>query len=217
MIPFSSETYVRLIAQYNDAIWPLQIVAGLLGLVAVLLALWPRPGGDRAIAAILAALWIWTGLVFHILSFAAINWGAWLFGLLFVVQGLLFALAGVLRNKLRFRFHANAAGCFGLGCVLIAVAGYPLVALAAGQELTSLRSFAVTPAPLTLFTLGLLLLSEAPRPRHLLIIPLLWCAIAGAIAWGLAIPEDLILPIVGFAALGVALWPKPRRAQDNGA
>ena len=52
--------------------------------------------------------------------------------------------------------------------------------------------------------------ARAPRaPRHLLVIPIFWSVIAGAVAWELAIPEDLLLPVAAAVALGFSFM-RPR-------
>src|SRR3546814_1137522 len=65
MLSFTAEVFFSLLGQYNRAIWPAQIFAGLLGLGAVLLAGRPVAGSDRVVAAILAAAWLWVAIAFH--------------------------------------------------------------------------------------------------------------------------------------------------------
>lgn len=212
MIPFTSEVYLGLIAQYNAATWPAQIVALVLGLFVLWQAVRPRAdagraGADRIIPWFLAAAWLWTAVAFHGLRLADLVWAAWVFGALFALQSLLIALAG-LRGSLRFAFSLGPAGWAGLGCAILSVVLHPLAGLFGGQDWSSLRPFILAPAPLTLFTFGLLLL--APRaPRHLLVIPVLWSVIAGAVAWELAIPADLLLPAAAAVALGFSFL-RPR-------
>ena len=47
LLPFTAEVFFSLLGQYNGAIWPAQIVAGLLGLGALFLACRPAGGSDR--------------------------------------------------------------------------------------------------------------------------------------------------------------------------
>jgi uncharacterized protein DUF6064 len=94
---FSLETYYRLFARYNSAVWPAAIVA--LGLGAATATQLPR-GGDRRRArlvfGILAASWLWTAVAFHATRYATIHragpWFAGAFGL----EGLLLLGAGLL-------------------------------------------------------------------------------------------------------------------------
>jgi hypothetical protein len=41
------------------------------------------------VATVLALLWLWTGIAYHWLAFAAINRAAWVFGALFVAEATL--------------------------------------------------------------------------------------------------------------------------------
>jgi hypothetical protein len=66
--------------------------------------------------------------------------------------------------------------------------------------------FGVAPCPTTIFTMGLLLLTEGRTPPHLAIIPVLWALVGGSAVWLLGVPEDLALPIAGLSGLGLILW-----------
>lgn len=213
MLLFTPDVFFRLVAQYNLAIWPAQIIGLLLGLLAIAFALRPGRGRDRIIAAILAGAWIWTGLVFHIMHFATINWTAWAFGVIFVLQGLLIAAAGLVSGRLRFRADPGPAGWVGLGCAIAAFTLYPLLGLALGRDWTDLRPFVLAPAPLVLFTLGFLLMARA---RWLFVVPLLWSLVAGVAAWFLPVPEDLLLPVAGLVCIVLAFSRRGRRDQQGG-
>jgi hypothetical protein len=109
MLPFTQEQFLQVFARYNEALWPLQWVAWLLGAYACMLVLRSGAGSARAVPAVLALLWLWTGVVYHGLFFAAINRAALLFAALFVLQGLL--LAGwAWQGTLRFRNQGARAG-----------------------------------------------------------------------------------------------------------
>lgn len=215
MLPFTAEVFFRVVAQYNVAIWPAQLVAIALGALVVLLALRPRPGGDRIAAAVLAGVWLWVGVVYHAMHLATVNLAAWPFGALFVVQGLLFAWTGALRGRLAFRFAPGLYGWVGLGFVVLALAAYPLAGVLAGRGWAEALVFGVAPGPTTLFTLGLLVPAEPRAPLHLTVVPVLWSLIGGATAWLLGVPGDLVLTPAGLAALWLMARRNRRaRAQD---
>lgn len=211
MLPFTAEAFFALFEDYNAAIWPAQVVAYGLGALALWLSFRPRPGSNRTITAVLMAFWLWTGLVYHIMYFAQLNVAAPAFGAFFVLQGLLLSRTGVLRQRLAFRFQPDVFGWVGLGFVAFAMVLYPLVGWLAGHGWPEAAMFGVTPSPVTIFTLGMLLLTEGRLPLHLLVIPVLWSLIGGSAAWFLDVPEDLALPLAAFAGTGLAVW-KNRRA-----
>lgn len=87
MLPFTREQFFAVFADYNAAVWPVQVLAYLAGLAVVAALLRPSPVRHRLVASALAAMWIWTGLAYHGVFFARINPVAIAFGALFVVQG----------------------------------------------------------------------------------------------------------------------------------
>ena len=214
MLPFTSEVFFSNFAAYNAAIWPAQIVAYALGAYIILLTFRPYSGSGRFIATSLAIAWVWMGVVYHWLYFAPINFTAWPFGLLFVIQGLLLAWTGTLRGRLEFRFRPNLYGWAGLSFVVFAMGVYPLVGYLLGHGWPRAPMFGVAPCPTTIFTLGMLLLMEGRVPVHLLVIPVLWSLIGAAAVWLLDVPEDFGLLLAG--ALAVFLIFRKNRALSLG-
>lgn len=95
-LPFTTEQFLRVFAEYNQDVWPAQIIFYVMAALALLLALMSRPRSDKIISGILAFLWLWMGVVYHLLYFSAINKAAFLFGILFILQASFFLQAGVL-------------------------------------------------------------------------------------------------------------------------
>jgi hypothetical protein len=128
MISLTADVFFANIAHYNQAIWPAQIVATLLGLIVVALAVRPRAGSDRFIGFVLATAWLWTGAIYHVEHFARINFIAPLFGFLFVAQAVLIGWTCAVRGRLKFRFNADRYGRSGLALAILALALYPMLA-----------------------------------------------------------------------------------------
>jgi hypothetical protein len=202
MLPFGADVFFALFEQYNLAIWPAQPIAYALGLLVLVAALRPFPGSSRLIGAVLALAWLWNGIAYHGLTFTQINFWAYGFAALFVVQGLLFAWTGVLRDRLTFRGARDPAGLTGLGFALFAMLVYPLLGWLAGHAWPRAPMFGVAPCPMTIFTWGLLLMSTG-RLLHLTIIPLIWSLIGGTAAYFLGVTEDLALPVAALVALAL--------------
>ena len=193
MLSFTSEVYLSLLGDYSRATWPMPYVAAALGLAAIALAARPIAHASRIVAGILAAIWLWTGIVFHYLYFAGINFVAPLFALLFVLQGLLLLWTGTVRGRLGF---GGAPGLRRWSGLAIAAVGIGLQLLGGA------------PAPTVILTLGVLLWATRV-PWHLLVIPLLWCLIGAAYAWALGIYEDFSL--LAAAALTLVLRGADRK------
>ena len=65
MLPFTPEQFLGVFVNYNNAIWPIQIAAYVLGAISIASLLRRTRAADRVIAGILAAMWLWTGIAFH--------------------------------------------------------------------------------------------------------------------------------------------------------
>ena len=202
MLPFTRDQFFALFVQYNKDVWPLQIGAYVLGLAMIFLLFVPSRGRNRIIGIGLAAMWGWTGLVYFWDYFASINRAAPVFGTLFVVQAALFLYSGAILGHERYRPSRGAHAWVGWTLVLYALALYPLIGLWAGHALEEAPMFGITPCPVTIFTLGMLLLAR-PMYWWLLAIPVLWSLVGGSAAFLLGVPQDWVLLLSGVAVLWV--------------
>lgn len=211
MLPFGQDAFFALFEQYNYAIWPAQIVAYGLALAALALAARPVVGAGRMIGAILALAWAWNGVVYHVLFFATINFWADLFGAFFVVEALLLLWIGVVRGRLDFRVGRDVYSWIGVALAIFALAIYPLIGWGLGHAWPRAPMFGVAPCPMTIFTMGLLLLAAGRAPLYLAIIPVLWSLVGGTAAWFLGVTEDLALPVAGLGGLALVFIKNRRR------
>ncbi len=212
MLPFTSEQFFDVFARYNTAIWPAQLVAYLLGTAATFLVFARGVWSDRFIASILAIMWAWTGVGYHLAFFAMINQAAYLFGALFVIQAGALAYIGIVHRRIMFGFRSDTAGWIGSFFVFYAAILYPLFGLMSGHPYPGLPTFGVTPCPVTIFTFGLLLLTRETFPVSLLAIPALWSLIGGSAAILLNVPQDWMLLASGIIATPLILVNHRRRA-----
>ena len=217
MLPFTREQFLAVFVAYNEAVWPLQLLAYLLGLVMVIFIIRPSAQRSRVVAAGLAAMWLWTGIAYHGMNFSAISNGAWGFAALFCIQGLLFFEASVFRGRLTFGSRKDR-NCWTdwLGWAMVAYAsiGYPLIGQVLGHGYPAMPIFGITPCPVTIFTFGLMLLTSEPVPRRLLVIPVAWSLIGGSAAFLLEIPQDWPLLVSGVAVF--ALLRRDETARRTG-
>lgn len=200
MLPFAREAFLAVFASYNDAIWPAQIAAYVLGLSAVLLVFRPSHASSRVIAGILAVMWLWTGVAYHALFFAGINRVAYAFGVLFALQALVLVWCGLMRDRLSFGFNTSLAAWVGALSVFYAAIVYPLFGMATGHAYPVLPMFGVTPCPVTIFTFGMLLMTTARVPHVALILPFVWSLIGGSAAVLLGVKPDWLLLVSGVIA-----------------
>ncbi len=192
-MPFTIEQFLEVFKNYNLAVWPIQLMLFLMGVFIVIFGTRKAPASDKAIAYMLALLWFWMGIMYHIAFFAYINKAAYLFGGLFIIQGILFLVS---RNALVFRFRRDIFGFSGAFLIFFAMVIYPVWGYFAGHVYPASPTFGL-PCPTTIFTLGILLWANQKYPGYLLIIPLLWSLIGFFAAYSLGIAEDTGLVIAG--------------------
>jgi hypothetical protein len=194
--PFTAEQFLDVIARYNHGVWPMPLVFYLLAPALVYLALRPGPARSRWIAAILASLWAWMGVVYHWIFFSEINPAAWVFGGAFLVQAALFAIVARRRHALRFRFTRDAPGITGAAFLAYALLLYPLLGALAGHGYPDGPTFGL-PCPTTIATFGLLLWARDRVPWWLVAIPALWSVLGLSAAVQFGITEDFGLIAAG--------------------
>jgi hypothetical protein len=101
-LPFTRDQFMGMFAAYNQAIWPVQVLAYLLGVVAVAVVLkhWSR--SDQAVGGILGAFWLWMAALFTWTAMRTIDQGPGpvLFTAAFAFEGVLLLWAGLVRREL---------------------------------------------------------------------------------------------------------------------
>jgi hypothetical protein len=196
-IPFTVEQFFDLFGTYNTAIWPVQIFAYILGIIAIVMALRESKMLSRIVPGILALFWVWMGIFYHMIHFSVINPTARIFGIAFVLQGLLFLLMGTIFPKLSFRFSLKPLPIIGACFILYAIIIYHIIGISFGHYYPKAPMFGVAPCPTTIFTFELFLWAIKPVPVYLLAIPLLWSIVGMSAAVNLRVPQDYGLVVTG--------------------
>jgi len=195
-MPFTHEEFLSVFSNYNIQVWPMQLVLVLSAAFSVLIIFTRINNRDRIVSGILVFLWIWMGIVYHLIFFSSINKAAYFFGIIFVFQGLMFLYHGVIKNKLKFLFLKRSSGITGILFIFFALVIYPILGHLFGHVYPKTPTFGA-PCPTVIFTFGLLLTNNHQTPIFLLIIPLIWSLIGFSAAVNLQITEDFGLFIVG--------------------
>lgn len=210
-IPFTPEVYWRLLERVNEAFWPLQLLTVVLGLAAILFAL----RGHARVALLLAApAWVSSGVIFHLMYYAELNWIAPWFGWAFIVQALVLVLIAtfceVSKPKRRPGRATSATGAvIGGGALLF----YPLIAIALGAGATHAEVYGLHPDPTAVATLGVLLIALRGVTAWLaMLIPFLWCVTSALTLVGLDAAWawlPLVVAMLGLIVVAVEGWRKP--------
>ena len=197
-MPFTAAQFFDVFGRYNQAVWPAQVVFFVLAAAASIAAV----RGDkysRYSSVLLAFLWAWDALVYHLAFFRAINPAAVLFAAMFAAQSALFVWYGIVRKRISF----GARGPWrevGLALIAYALVVYPLLGFAFGQRYPQMPTFGL-PCPTTIYTLGMLMCARPAAPRALWIVPLQWALIGTQAAILFGVREDYGLPAAGAVSL----------------
>jgi len=204
-LPFTLEQFLDVFRQYNISVWPMQIIWIVLALIATYFSIFKKSYSDKIIVSVLAFLWLWMGIVYHLIYFSPINKAAILFGSLFIIQVLLLFYFGIIKDKLKFQFSLNRYGITGFVLILYALIIYPLLANLLGHVFPSSPTFGL-PCPTTIFTFGILLFSSSRIPFIIIIIPATWSVIGFSAVVSLGMKEDTGLLIAGFVCTSMIIY-----------
>ncbi len=203
--PFTLEQFLKVFENYNQAVFPMQIVLYLISAVAIYLVIKSNAKSDKIISIILSFLWLWMGIVYHIIFFTAINKAAYLFGGAFIIQAILFLVFGVFQNKLSFNFKKDKYGITGISFILFALILYAVLGYFFGHIYPSSPTFGL-PCPTTIFTFGFLLLNIKRCPVAILIIPFVWSVIGFMAAFQFGIFEDTGLIVASLITTSLLIY-----------
>ncbi len=196
MSPITFEQFLKLITGYNQAVWPMQIVAYILGITALFFAIKETKYSSRIISAILSFFWLWVGIVFSLMFVSKIWKLNIVTGIMFIIQAILFLILGVFKPNIPFRFRPDVYGVIGIIFIAYAIIGYPIIEYLIGRSYSQFLYIGIFPCPTIVFTFGLLLWMAKKLPKYILIIPFI-ISIEGILAIPLGVYEDIGMVIAG--------------------
>ncbi len=200
--PFTAEQFIDTFFQYNQAIFPLQIVFYLIGILTIYLLF--KPGSGKIVSFILSFFWLWMGIVYHLIFFTTINKAAYFFGSVFILQGVLLFNYGFIKSKLSFTIRPDVYGITGIVMILCALIVYPVLGYSFGHIYPYSPTFGL-PCPTTIFTFGVLLMIDKKYPLIIFVIPFIWSIIGFTAAFNFGIIEDTLLVISGLTTFTMLL------------
>ncbi|MFO7565130.1 MAG: DUF6064 family protein [Enhygromyxa sp.] len=208
-IPYSREAFLGVFEAYNEAVWPAPVILYLVAIACLMLVFHDRRWARRTVLALLGGLWLWTGVVYHLLYFTEINTAAWGFGALFVAQALLLFLAA-LGERTQMAVPPLSRS-FGAIVVLYALVVYPMLAVLSEHSYPRSPTFG-TPCPMVVFTFGILLLTSQSVPWWLFVIPAGWALVGAAAPFQFGIWEDFGLIVAAVLAVAILIARSRRGA-----
>ena len=207
-MPFTVEEFLRVFARYNQAVWPAQLLLIGAGLGVVILAIIGRTLSRRIALALLAALWLWAAIVYHLAFFSRISPAASFFAALFAVNGCWLLWIST-RGQIEMQPPSKSRIVVAAVVVIYALVLYPAIGYLAGLRYPATPTFGV-PCPTTIFTFGVLMLLPSV-PRITFVIPVIWALIGTVAAFQFNVPQDYGLLVAAALALTIL------RASDHKA
>ena len=215
LVPFSRETWLRLVADYNAKHLP----AVLTGLGSGVLVLWFVAGAAawrlRLAEALLVPSWLWIAWAFLHQALGPLLWAADWLALGFALQGLLLLLSALIPLRVgdeRWRGSVLAAWCLMASAVVL----LPAAQLLWAQAPAALSWFGSAPTPTAVATLALAVLIPGPRAWLLLSVPLFWCMLASAAQGVFGDPLWPLPAIAAVLAVLLRLMPWAKRPAPAG-
>ena len=202
--PFTIEQFLDVFRRYNEAVLPMQAVLVLVALVIAGAAIHGSRRGSRLALALLALLWLWMAVAYHLAFYTTLSALGYLFAAMFVVESIMLMRLATGRHPPTLSARRDVRGIVGGTLVIHALAGYPLTALLVGHRYPTLPTFGV-PCPTTIFTFGVLLLVAEGLPRSTLIVPAAWALLGTSAALLFGMWEDIALGVAGVVAVPLLL------------
>ena len=189
-------------AEYNTAIWPIQIVTYFLAIFLTISTIKNWKFNRVYFTVTLSLLWLWCGVVEFIVFFGSVNTQYYMWGGIWIIQAVLFFIFGFKLKKTAFKFENSINGYLGLILIMYALIIYPILGYFAGHGYPYGPVFGVAPCPVCIFTFGALLMIRVKIPYYILIVPFLWglLGIAAVLMLGVyADAGEVIAAILGTA------------------
>jgi hypothetical protein len=213
-LPFAFDQFLSVFVAYNTTIWPAQVFLNIAAIIAIARC-FRKPVASKVISAILAGLWLWTGIVYHWIFFASINPAAHGFGVIFVGQAILFLVYGTVRCSMTFQFDYSLSAFVGAVFILYALLVYPVIGCFLGHAFPASPTFGA-PCPTTIFTFGLLLWTTNHVRWYVYVLPLVWALIGSSAAFKLGMVEDIGLLISAIVGT-ILLYSRPTMSKTSAA
>ncbi len=196
--PFSTEQFFDVIEKYNANVFPMQFIFLIAGLILLWVILTRKNQSTRLPGIFIGTLWLWIGIVYHILFFTSINTAAFIFGGLFILQGLFMLYETFFRSRMN-RKTSNITSAFtGYFLIIYGLIVYPVVSLFTEGFFTTISIG--LPCPTTIITFGVLLVFSDKLPRYLLVIPTLWSLLGISAALNFGVYQDFVMVAAAIVA-----------------
>jgi len=202
----NAELFFQRMAEYNNAVWPAQIIFYALSFFFIFASTRANHTLNTINILILSSLWIWNGAVTLLMFFTGFHAQYYLWGVVWMLQGLAICYTGIYKKQLNFRIKKDGYTLTGLIFIFYALVAYPLIGAWLGHPFPKGPMFGTAPCPTVIFTFAVFLFSETRINPSLIYFPLLWAVMSLYPIIGMGIYADigeLIAAVVAFAFIKI--------------
>ena len=154
---------------------------------------------NKIIGGYIGVLWIWIGIAYHIGYFTLINPAAYIFGILFILQGLFTLFETFRGQKLQFKIDGGIIDYFAYFILFFAIIIYPILLYFLENSIYTTITLGL-PCPSTILTFGFFMLSTRSFTKYLLIIPGIWTIIGTSAAFNFGVYPDYMMLITAIVS-----------------
>jgi len=200
--PFSAEQFFSVIEKYNTCVFPLQFLILAVGFYLIFWILTGKKQNSKLPGTFIGLFWLWMGIGYHYQFFTTINKAAWMFGSLFILQGIFILIETLIHNNLAQKSPHTKKVNVGYILIIYGLVIYPILSYFS-EGLFPLTISVGLPCPTTILTFGFFLIYSEKFPRYLLIIPTLWSLIGISAALNFGVYQDFVMVA---SAIVVNVW-----------
>jgi hypothetical protein len=213
LLMFSPRVYYRQLELANAAAWPLHLVTIAAGLVLAWCVALPTPVRNRIAAAVLAAAFASSCLLYVWPAYAEIHVAGSYMAALFLGQAAALAGLALPAGGLNIRPGGRLLTWCRMGLMVLITLAYPALAIMSGRSIASAEVFGIAADPTALA--ALIVIATGARGWQLLLAvpPWLWLAFSASSLWVMDAPEVwIILPaLLAAPAMMLAVWGRSRK------
>jgi hypothetical protein len=211
---YSPDVWLELFESYNKNIWPVQIVTSIFGLSLFYTAAFAGSKAMKLAYLGLGVCWLFVAVAHHYFYFTSINWMAYGYALLFLIQGVLLILFGLFSRSTQVQQSLKIDKTISISIVLSAVAVVPIAGFIDGRLWNQLDLFGVAPDSTALVTVGFLVATQLNYRWWLMIIPTIWMLFSLAGTWAIGMVQGLVgLSLVLIYIIISYLYHRPTKAR----
>jgi len=200
-----AEMFFQFMEKYNNEIWPIQVVFYALSTLFIIASARTFKHSNSTNILILSSLWVWNGAVTLLGFFTKFHFQYYLWGVLWVAQGVLIFYIGIIKKKINFKIRKDLYSITGLVFIAYALIVYPLIGAWLGHPFPKGPVFGAAPCPTVIFTFSVLLFSENRVKPYLLYFPLLWAVMSLYPIIGMGVYADIGEIVAAFIAFSLIL------------